>query len=149
MALGRTVAVFEQLASELNFKINYKEAPDNLNGVMQKNGSWNGLIGGLMRREGDISAMSMEPTLQRATVVDFVHPYLVSPLNIIIQKQESRSLNVFAYLNSFEFIAWVVIGVYRFCHHCGTSGFFTVHIFSLRATICTESCLDCSISLLC
>ena len=40
-----------------------------------------------MRREGDISAMSMEPTLQRATVVDFVgiatFSVVVAPLSFL------------------------------------------------------------------
>jgi len=65
-------------SSILGFSFDIFEAPDHNSGSMQPNGSWDGLIGCLLRDEVDILYAGIAITKERATAIAFTQPYLQS-----------------------------------------------------------------------
>ena len=48
--------------------------PEKFWGVELPNGTWNGIMGVMERREADVSSNGLVPTSARMSVVDFVAP---------------------------------------------------------------------------
>ncbi|KAK4004972.1 hypothetical protein OUZ56_006698 [Daphnia magna] len=58
------------LSQKLNFRYNIFPAAENTNGV-EVNGTWNGIIGELLRQEADIGLAPVDISLQRYEALDF------------------------------------------------------------------------------
>lgn len=56
------------------YRSDYSKAVDNFSGARQKNGSWNGIIGMMVKGEVQISNVPFVMTSQRQSVMDFTFP---------------------------------------------------------------------------
>ena len=54
MAYGFLPTVIRQMSRSLNFTLNFVVEPDGQFGAQNQDGSWNGMVGALHRREADI-----------------------------------------------------------------------------------------------
>ena len=62
-------------ARELNFTVVLSESVDRKFGGKTKNGSFNGMVGMLVRNETDIVVAHMTTTKQRSEVIDYCKPW--------------------------------------------------------------------------
>ena len=101
----------EHLSLLLNFKYKYKRADDS--GRMFKNGSWNGVVGMLSRKEADTGSR-IAMTLERTYVNDFCVSLGGSRMAIVIKTPSGSNLNVWAYMKIFHMNAWYFFYVLSF-----------------------------------
>ena len=78
-------------------------------GAKTKNGSWNGMVGMLIRDEIDYSAIGCGINAQRKSVVDFGFPTRGNLFTLMIASTDKPKLNVWAYVNIFPITAWVTM----------------------------------------
>ncbi|XP_046461477.1 glutamate receptor ionotropic, delta-2-like [Daphnia pulex] len=59
------------LSAKLNFTFDIFASRENTNGVKQKNGTWNGIIGHILRGEADLGLVPFAITLERYEAIEF------------------------------------------------------------------------------
>ncbi|KAK2142581.1 hypothetical protein LSH36_937g00000 [Paralvinella palmiformis] len=64
-------------------------SPSNSFGYKQSDGSWDGMVGELMRQEADVAAAPMYRTSHRSKVVDFSIPFLDVHATLLLRKPPS------------------------------------------------------------
>lgn len=57
-----------------SFRTRYMKTPENFWGVELPNGTWNGVMGAMARREAEVSSVGLVATSGRMRVVDFLAP---------------------------------------------------------------------------
>ena len=100
--------VWHSLQDVLNFTYNLSPPPDGAWGNMLEDGSWNGMIGQLMRDEIDIAPAEFTITALRSQVVDFNLPIAESHQKFFV-KNPSEALNWTAFLDPLSPKCWMVI----------------------------------------
>lgn len=107
---GFYVDLFNELQHQLQFTAEYvPPKPKEKWGAKTKNGSWNGMVGMLIRDEIDYSAIGCGINAQRKSVVDFGFPTRGNLFTLMIASTDKPKLNVWAYVNIFPLTAWVII----------------------------------------
>ncbi len=111
---GMVPEVYYLFRSFMNFTVDWVIPEDRFYGVPLGNGSWNGLIGMLARREADIIVAFLGVTLERSEVVSFSNTLLESVATLVIVDPsyvgEQRSdINLTAFLSVFSSAGWLVI----------------------------------------
>lgn len=75
---GFYAEVWTELERIMNFSsVNYPSI-DKVNGIPEKNGTWNGLVGMLQRHEIDAAVSNFLMNSQRSRAIDFTRPLLRS-----------------------------------------------------------------------
>ena len=97
--------ILSELATTLNFTIKHIPAPPGW-GAKSKNGTWNGLMGRLVKREIDMSA-NIGQTLQRQNYVDFLWPTFIRRMTLITSSKSKAKLDMWTYMKIFRVTAWV------------------------------------------
>ncbi|XP_068223137.1 glutamate receptor ionotropic, delta-2-like [Palaemon carinicauda] len=77
-------------------------------GTPEPNGSWNGMVGVLQRKEADMSPLDFSPSYDRAQVVEFSIP-VSEDILIIVSKAPSVVIKPFLILQIFSPFAWASI----------------------------------------
>ena len=104
---GFYVDIFSELKSRLNFTAEYIPAkPGEKWGGKTRNGTWNGMVGMLMRDEIDYSAIACGINQQRQQVVDFSFPIRGNLFTALTSTTTKPKLNVWAYMQIFPSTAW-------------------------------------------
>lgn len=84
---GFVIDLMKLIAKNLNFTYTIIEQPEKAYGVPQSDGSWNGLIGDLIKGKADLVAVDLSETAARVRVVDFTTPFGPSNLRILVNKE--------------------------------------------------------------
>ena len=81
------------------------------NGVWRRseNGSWNGGVGVLHRKEADISSNGMGVLLERAIGIDYPIPVICDPATLFAPKPTRAVPNMWVYLRVFGVIQWAIL----------------------------------------
>ena len=95
------------LSERCNFTYVYKYSVDGKWGSELENGSFNGLIGMVERREAEMAAAYLTMTPERETAVDFTVAIDEEVGDLIIRKDFQEQLDFFAYLYLFTFDVWI------------------------------------------
>ena len=66
--------VLNYIKATMNFTISHQFPEDGQFGGQNKDGSWTGMIGMLVKREADVSASALSINVPRSQAVDFVQP---------------------------------------------------------------------------
>ncbi|EFX79320.1 hypothetical protein DAPPUDRAFT_319599 [Daphnia pulex] len=132
-------------------KFEYVEPPDGAFGAFV-NGSWNGLVGLVVRGKIDIVATALSVTYPRSQVVDFTFSFSDDPMALLIPFPQLES-TISAIAKPFQHEVWIGIGlsflvasvvlwvisrIQQNIHHQslhGTTGWFTYFWFLFRAVI--------------
>ncbi|XP_042225477.1 uncharacterized protein LOC121868705 [Homarus americanus] len=77
-------------------------------GLLMPNGSWNGMVGVLQRREADMAALDFTPSWARTAVVDFSLP-IGEDIVVIISRAPSVIIRPFLLLQIFSPFVWACI----------------------------------------
>uniref|UniRef100_A0AC34QBS5 Glutamate receptor 1 n=1 Tax=Panagrolaimus sp. JU765 TaxID=591449 RepID=A0AC34QBS5_9BILA len=78
-------------------------------GTKQPDGSWDGMIGYLLRGEADVSVASLTINQDRERVVDFSKPYMTTGISIMIKKPDKQEFSVFSFMQPLSSEIWMYI----------------------------------------
>lgn len=93
------------MAKDLNFTYEVIEPEDGKWGVEIGNGSWNGMIGEVMREKIDFAAAGFSITAARQMVVDFSAPFFRDQ-SVILMKLPEGNDKLRLYLKPFRWEVW-------------------------------------------
>ena len=120
---GLMVDCVRVLQERSNFTAEWVYPPDFKYGVPDGggNGSWNGIIGMLQRREVDVGVTGLGITPERVEVADFIpHPAIKNKATLIILNPDVTSagasggigrVNYMAYLTIFSLGSWILLAI--------------------------------------
>ncbi|CAH3015261.1 unnamed protein product, partial [Porites evermanni] len=133
---GYCMDLLDELARILKFSYEIYTSPDGLYGAETENGSWNGMIGELIRKNADMIISDLTVTESREEVVDFSIPFMFYTEEMLVKKQHSEgSISLLQFMHPFHGDVWtatlfslVVISIALFlinyyspCEHLGTN----------------------------
>ncbi|XP_037789134.1 glutamate receptor ionotropic, delta-2-like [Penaeus monodon] len=79
-------------------------------GSQLANGTWNGMVGMVARKEADMGVAPFTVTLQREEAIDFTFPYFTDPA-AILTPAPVRVDRITAFLDPFGYEVWLAIAV--------------------------------------
>ncbi|CAG2169409.1 unnamed protein product, partial [Oppiella nova] len=110
---GYAIDLIQELSKLLHFKYEFRLVKDMAYGRPDKNGTWNGMIGELIRGEADIAVADLTITSKREEAVDFTHPFMNTGISILFKKPTKKVTSLFSFLSPFSNIVWIyVVGAY-------------------------------------
>ncbi|ESO11012.1 hypothetical protein HELRODRAFT_72217 [Helobdella robusta] len=83
---GYLPEMLQTMSEQMNFRYDYHLVADGSYGLVNGNGSWNGMIGELIRGEADIAVAPLLVIDNRKPYVDFTLPFLNCQTSILIRK---------------------------------------------------------------
>ena len=102
------IDVLDILRFDLNFTYTIREPEDKKYGTKLPNGSWNGIIGELQRRNADVGLCGLAVTEQRSKVVDFTVGLNEAACRLWMLIPE-RSFSWTTFVASFSEDYWIVL----------------------------------------
>uniref|UniRef100_A0A915DWI9 Uncharacterized protein n=1 Tax=Ditylenchus dipsaci TaxID=166011 RepID=A0A915DWI9_9BILA len=106
---GFCIDLLEELSNDLGFTYSIHVVRDNKYGGDTGNGSWDGMIGEIMRGEADMVVAPLTANFRRAEVVDFTKPFLSLGISIIFKIPEDHQPDLFSFLNPLSLEIWACI----------------------------------------
>ncbi|XP_076073239.1 glutamate receptor 4-like isoform X1 [Mytilus galloprovincialis] len=108
---GFCIDILNELAR--HFKFNYKIVgpPDGMYGGLNSDGTWNGMVGMVMRGDVDFAIGPFTITSIRETVIDFTVPYIEDGVGILTKRPDGEPNKIFKMFKPFSLIVWCCIGV--------------------------------------
>lgn len=97
------------MARILNFDYVIYEVKDNLFGIVNEKGEWNGMVRELIDQKADIGLTLMSITSERENVIDFTVPFTDTTGLTILMKREVKRNSLFKFLEVFEAKVWLCI----------------------------------------
>ncbi|XP_069672059.1 glutamate receptor-like [Periplaneta americana] len=113
--------VWRELSIKMNFTIEFLPRETHGNGILLKNGSWNGVVGFLQRREANATIMSVSMTAARSRVLDFVGPIFTAKKYLIIRDTDSFETSWTSFLEPLDDSLWMVL--------VGTMGLLAIFVW--------------------
>ncbi|XP_068626070.1 ionotropic receptor 25a [Battus philenor] len=106
---GYCIDLIEKLSQIMEF--DYEIVTPKTGGFGQKhpNGSWDGLVGDLMRGETDIAVAALVMTAEREEVIDFVPPYYEQTGIMIAIRKPIRKTSLFKFMTVLRTEVWLSI----------------------------------------
>ncbi|XP_074647891.1 glutamate receptor ionotropic, delta-1-like [Tubulanus polymorphus] len=105
--------MMNELARRMNVSYEIYNCPDGKYGAKDSNGTWNGMIGELVRKDADIALATLGISAEREKVVDFTKPYMEYSADILLKRPEAKDENemtmITAFLRPFETNVWITI----------------------------------------
>ncbi|ESO08945.1 hypothetical protein HELRODRAFT_74189 [Helobdella robusta] len=101
------LAIF--LSQIVNFTYVLQEVKDKKYGAELPDGSWNGMIGELIREEADLAIAPLTISSVRERVVDFSKPFMNLGISIMIKKPEKQKPGVFSFMDPIDNDIWTCI----------------------------------------
>ena len=108
---GFLIQPLKILAEELNFTIKFIQSVDGKWGGVDINGTWDGLIGMLVRGEVDVAAAILSQTKERHKVTTFSTQLLEGDITLMSQRSTERESRFWIYLQIFPMSVWLLCGV--------------------------------------
>ena len=117
--------ILHLLESDLNFTTFLSLTVDGKFGGETNNGTWNGMVGMLLRDETDVVVASLTQTSKRYQVIDYTIPIFPNIQATLISRRSSRAVtNLTLYEKRFSFMTWVLISIVMLVM---TIGFYIVN----------------------
>ncbi|KAI6179694.1 hypothetical protein M3Y98_00638000 [Aphelenchoides besseyi] len=105
---GFCIDLLHELSNDLGFTYTLHIVKDGQYGSVN-NGSWNGLIGELLRGEADMVVAPFTANFRRAEVVDFTKPFLSLGISILFKIPTDQQPDFFSFLNPLSLEIWVSV----------------------------------------
>ncbi|KAG9270318.1 putative glutamate receptor [Astyanax mexicanus] len=107
---GFCIDLLSALASKLGFKYELHVVKDGRYGAKNEQGTWNGMIGEVFRREADLAVAPLTLTAIREAAVDMTKPFMQTGLSFIMRKDiASDDSQYLSFLNLFSTEMWLGI----------------------------------------
>ncbi|GFO49258.1 glutamate receptor [Plakobranchus ocellatus] len=98
---GFCIDMAAELSRSLNFTIQWTEPPDGYWGNDEGNGTWNGMVGQVVRQEVDMIVAPMGITEAREAVIDFTSPFFYDDSAVIFKKPDPNETKWRTYIDIF------------------------------------------------
>ncbi len=109
---GFSVDLVMDIASRANFTLDFSFSPaDRKWGARAADGSYNGIIGVLERREVDISITALSMDVERQRVIDFTHPICRQETTLIVKQQNQTRVDLNVYFYALSIGSWFGVAV--------------------------------------
>ena len=105
---GYAIDLIDELSMLLNFKYEVRIAEEG-SGKELPDGSWNGMLGMIMRGEADIAIADLTITSSREQVVDFSLPFMTTGVGILFTKATKAEATLFGFLSPFTGLVWTCL----------------------------------------
>lgn len=123
--------ILDELAIRHHFRYQVSEPPDMLYGSENDDGTWNGMVGMVMRKEAELGVAPFTITSERNKVVDFTKPFMEEGIGILLKKpSENKILKIFA---PYHWSVWLMTA--GFVLVAGTALFITNYFSPFSAYI--------------
>ncbi|XP_076467660.1 glutamate receptor 2-like [Babylonia areolata] len=106
---GYCADLIAKIAHNVQFQYVLKEVKDQSYGSMQRDGSWNGMIGELIGKEADIAVAALSITEVRERIVDFSKPFMDTGTSIMIKKPDKQHGGIFSFKSPLSDGVWLSI----------------------------------------
>ncbi|XP_012934736.1 glutamate receptor ionotropic, delta-1, partial [Aplysia californica] len=106
---GRKLLIGSQVVSAVCL-YEIVEPPDRLWGAPESNGSWNGIVGMVMRGEIEFGVGPLTITGVRQSVIDFTSPYTEDGIGILTKRPDLDSEAMFRLFKPLQPIVWACLG---------------------------------------
>ncbi|XP_021379128.1 glutamate receptor-like isoform X2 [Mizuhopecten yessoensis] len=106
---GFCIDLAAKIAEYVNFTYDICLVNDLHYGTMLENGTWNGMIGELTRREADLAIAPITISSARERVVDFTKPFMSLGISIMIKKPSNAKAHVFSFMDPLSYEIWMCI----------------------------------------
>eukprot|EP00795_Rhopilema_esculentum_P009215 gene9215-16892_t len=101
--------LIDKLSKDLNFTYQmYIVTPGNYGGS-SSNGTSNGMIRDLIRKDADIAIGSLTITAEREKAIDFTKPFMDFTMSLIMKKPPEAEVNFFTFLLPFQLELWLSV----------------------------------------
>ncbi|ELT93728.1 hypothetical protein CAPTEDRAFT_178222 [Capitella teleta] len=97
------------IAEEINIKYKIVPVADKKYGGLNENGTWDGMVGELVRHESDLAIAPLTITSVRERVVEFSKPFMSLGISIMIKKNEKTSPGVFSFMYPLSYEIWMCV----------------------------------------
>ncbi|XP_047738196.1 glutamate receptor U1 [Hyalella azteca] len=105
---GFCIEMIKTLAKKYHFNYTLELPYDGNWGNAMPNGTFNGMVGMVVREWADMAMGSFTITEAREAVIDFTHPFYEEPTAILIRAPGERP-NTLAFLQPFTYKVWLLI----------------------------------------
>ncbi|CAH2062148.1 unnamed protein product, partial [Iphiclides podalirius] len=106
---GYCIDLIEKLSQTMGFDYEIVSPRSGGFGHRLPNGSWNGVVGDLMRGETDIAVAALTMTAEREEVIDFVAPYFEQTGILIAIRKPIRKTSLFKFMTVLRTEVWLSI----------------------------------------
>ncbi|XP_040048526.2 putative glutamate receptor [Gasterosteus aculeatus] len=103
---GFCIDLISELSRELGFKYKVSLVKDNRYGLKDPSGTWNGMMGEVIRREADLAVAPLTLTAVREMAVDMSTPFMYTGLGFILRRDLSSEESSFSLLSPFSTDMW-------------------------------------------
>nr|AWJ68203.1 putative ionotropic glutamate receptor kainate-like 6 [Hirudo verbana] len=106
---GYCVDLTKEIAHLVGFDYKIQLVADGKYGEKMANGTWNGMVGELTRKEADVAVAPLTITSIRERVIDFSKPFMNLGISIMIKKPEKQKPGVFSFMDPLSYKIWMCI----------------------------------------
>ncbi|XP_072522624.1 probable glutamate receptor [Salminus brasiliensis] len=104
---GYCMDLLSELAKKLGFKYKVHLVKDSAYGRVDESGSWNGMIGEVVRGEADLAVAPLTLTAAREKAVGMTKPYMQTGISILMRRDIiSEDSGLFDFLSPFSGETW-------------------------------------------
>ncbi len=112
---GLVPDIMEKIQDVCNFSVEWSIPADNKFGTLMEDGTWNGMIGEVDRKNVDLAAGPLAITLERSAVADYAFAFYEDFSTLLILDPSyaggQNTVNLSAYLHVFTPKGWILIAL--------------------------------------
>ncbi|XP_061726097.1 ionotropic receptor 25a [Cydia pomonella] len=106
---GYCIDLIQKLSESMDFDYEIITPKTGTFGRRLANGTWDGVVGDLMRAETDIAVSALTMTAEREEVIDFVAPYFEQSGILIVIRKPTRKTSLFKFMTVLRTEVWLSI----------------------------------------
>nr|KAG5705414.1 hypothetical protein BaRGS_004541 [Batillaria attramentaria] len=106
---GFCIDLADAVAQKVPYDWRIQVVKDQTYGKKLENGTWNGMVGELVRHEADIAIAPLTITADRERVIDFTKPFMSLGISIMIKKPVNHKAHVFSFMDPLSYEIWMCI----------------------------------------
>ncbi|KAG7224275.1 hypothetical protein INR49_000518 [Caranx melampygus] len=106
---GYCIDLISELSKMLGFSYKLHLVKDNRYGALDSSGTWNGMIGEVIRGEADLAVAPLTLTAVREQYVDMTTPFMQTGIGFILRKDLASEESTFSLLAPFSTEMWIGI----------------------------------------
>ncbi|XP_068150954.1 glutamate receptor ionotropic, kainate 2 [Drosophila tropicalis] len=108
---GYSMDLIDAIAKMLNFKYEFRLAPDGKYGSLNKaTQTWDGIVRQLIDGNADLGICDLTMTSSRRQAVDFTPPFMNLGISILFSKPPVPPTDLFSFLSPFSLDVWIYMG---------------------------------------